>query len=186
MRKVCVDIDNTVLAYHEGLRRFLAEKGITFYPEKCIDYDFNGDVGCDRSIIFASMKDPRLYDMLPFLQDAEAAVQLLKKHCDVHAYTCAPSNQEILNKRIAFVKTLGITPNVFVDKKPVVADADALFDDCVGVHKTWMRANSNAKLYLINAYNNQVREENKDDPIWDRVIRCDSLMDAVKKYLNMK
>ncbi len=186
MRKVCVDVDNTILAFHDGLKIFLAEKGVTFYPEKCIDYDFNGEVGCDKSIIFDSLKDPRLYELLPFLEDAEAAVRLLTEHCDVQAYTCPHANPEIFRQRTAFVESLGMTPNVFAGKKPVFEDVDALFDDCVGVHKTWMRANSRAKLYLINSYNNLVREENKDDPIWERVIRCDSLMDAVRKYLNLE
>lgn len=185
MPKVCVDIDGTVLDFHEGLRIRLAELGHTFIPENCVDYGFNGNIGCDKSIIFDLFTDEELYHRLPFLKDAKDAVKLLLEECDaVYGYTASVKHEAIFREREAFVKELGMIPDVYVERKPVIVDADALFDDCLGVHRCWANANSNAKLYLINQYHNQMTEENRDDPIWKRVIRCDSLMDAVKKYLN--
>jgi 5'(3')-deoxyribonucleotidase len=183
MKKVCVDVDSVILNFYEALRRRLADKGITFYPERSIDYSFNGDIGCPKDAIFATFNEPQLYEYLQFLDGAEEAIALLHKHCNVHSYTASVPHEEIYNKRVHFVESLGMVPNVYVGKKPVIYDADALFDDCLDVHRAWIEGNSTAKLYLINAYSNQVRPENADDPIWDKVIRCDSLLDAVKKYI---
>ena len=187
MPNVCVDIDGTVLDFHEGLRRRLAELGHTFIPENCLDYDFNGEIGCDKQVIFDLFKtDEELYYQLPFLDESREAVALLLEQGDtVYGYTASVENKNIFNHRERFVEELGMIPRVYVGRKPVM-DADALFDDCLGVHKCWVRANSKAKLYLINQVHNQVTEENKDDPIWQHVIRCNSLMDAVQMYLKNK
>ena len=183
-----VDIDGTVLDFHEGLRRRLAELGHTFIPENCLDYNFNGEIGCDKEIIFNLFKnDEELYNQLPFLDGSKEAIALLLEHCGtVYGYTASVENENIFSQREKFVEELGMTPMVYVGRKPVIDTADALFDDCLGVHKCWVRANSKAKLYLINQVHNQVTEENKDDPVWQHVIRCNSLLEAVQMYLKDK
>lgn len=180
---VCVDFDGTVLDFHQGLKRRLAQLGHDYHPEKCIDYNFNGDIGCDRALIYKLFTDVELYRQLPFFVDSEAAISMLLERCNtVYGYTASVAEPTIFKERTELVEKLGMTPKVFVGKKPVM-DADALFDDCLGVHRCWVNAGSKAKLYLIAAPHNQVTEENKDDPIWEHVIRCDSLFEAVQMYL---
>lgn len=187
MSSVCVDIDGTVLDFHEGLKIRLAELGHTYYPERCTDYHFHGDIGCDREIIYNLFTDEELYHKLPFFKTSKEAISLLLAKCDtVYGYTASVANQNIFQQREELVRELGMEPKVFVGKKPVMDSADALFDDCLGVHRCWVQAKSKAKLYLIDQTHNQITEENKNDPIWQSVIRCNSLLDAVQKYLKDK
>lgn len=180
---VCVDFDGTVLDFHEGIRRRLAGDGITYYPHKVVDYNFKGDIGCTPEQIFKVMDDPALYGMLPFFENAEKALELLVASGDtVYGYTATVDNPDIEAGRIRLVESLHMTPKVFKGRKPPM-EADALFDDCLGVHRTWVNAGTTARLYLIDAPHNQMREENKDDPIWRHVVRFPNLYEAVKDYL---
>jgi 5'(3')-deoxyribonucleotidase len=184
---VCVDIDGTTMDFHKALQIRLRELGHTYYPERCIDYNFNGDIGCDRNLIFDLFDDEELYRRLPFYENAKKAISMLLEQCDtVYGYTASVAAENIFNQRKELVEELGMIPRVFVNKKPVMEDADALFDDCLGVHRCWVNAGSHAKLYLINQQHNQMTEENKDDPIWNSVIRCNSLFEAVQMYLRDK
>ena len=156
--------------------------GIVF---ECIGH-FDGEIGCDKQVIYDAFKDAELYRKLPFYDGAKKALSLLVERVDtVYGYTASVDSETIFNERKELVEKLGLIPKVFVDKKPVM-DADALFDDCIGVHRCWVAANSKAKLYLINQNHNQVTDENRNDPIWDSVIRCDSLLEAVEMFLEDK
>lgn len=178
-----VDIDGTAYNFHGAVKAYLEEMGHTFYPEKCIDYHFNGDIGCDKQLIYDSFDKKELYDKLKAYEGSIEAINLLRQHGTVYGYTASVAEPSIFNQRVKLVEELGMIPKVFVKHKPVI-DADALFDDCLGVHRCWIAANSNAKLYLIDQPHNRVTEENKDDPIWQRVIRCNSLLEAVQLYLS--
>lgn len=178
-----VDIDGTAYNFHGAVKAYLEEMGHTFYPEKCIDYHFNGDIGCDKQLIYDSFDKKELYDKLKAYEGSIEAINLLRQHGTVYGYTASVAEPSIFNQRVKLVEELGMIPKVFVKHKPVI-DADALFDDCLGVHRCWIAANSNAKLYLIDQPHNRMTEENKDDPIWQRVIRCNSLLEAVQLYLS--
>ena len=177
-----LDVDGTSFNFPGAVKAYLAERGYTFHPENCTDYHFHGDIGCDRQLIYDSFDKKELYDKLKPYEGAIEAINLLKQHTTVYGYTASVADPTIFNQRVKLVEDLGMIPKVFVKHKPVI-DADVLFDDCLGVHRCWVEANSKAKLYLINQPHNQMTEENKDDPIWQHVIRCNSLLEAVQMYL---
>lgn len=183
-KRVLLDIDGVVLNLVEGVRILLERDGITFYPENVVTYNFNGDIGCEKTKVYAKFNDPELYKVMPFMDSSKEAVDLLKRHCDVYVYTAATNNPEVIKMRKQFINKLGLKGQVYIDRKPVLDGFDALFDDCLGVHKTWIEDGANIKHFLINATYNQKIEANASyDQIWDQLIRCDNLMDAVQKYI---
>lgn len=102
-KRVLLDIDGVVLNLVEGVRILLERDGITFYPENVVSYNFNGDIGCEKTKVYAKFNDPELYKVMPFMDSSKEAVDLLKRHCNVYVYTAATNNPEVIKMRKQFV-----------------------------------------------------------------------------------
>lgn len=184
MRKVCLDIDGVVLNLLEGLKIYLSKQNITFYPENVITYNFGGNIGCSKGVIYNAFQDIDFYRNIPFINGSVEAIDRLKQKVIVQAYTTVVDIPEIYQLRSSLCKELGLEGVPYLGNKPVVSDADAVFDDCLGVHKDWIKDNSSAKQYLIDApYNQKIKENELSFPHWNNVIRCKNLSEAVDLYL---
>ena len=70
-KRVLLDIDGVVLNLVEGVRILLERDGITFYPENVVSYNFNGDIGCEKTKVYAKFNDPELYKVMPFMDSSK-------------------------------------------------------------------------------------------------------------------
>lgn len=184
MKKVCLDIDGVVLNLLEGLKIYLSKKGITFYPENVITYNFGGDIGCDKKVIYKAFSDVNFYSNLEFFDGAVEAIKKLRSKVIIQTYTTVSDIPEIYALRENLCKSLGLVGLPFTKNKPVINDIDAVFDDCLSVHKDWIENNSSAKLYLIDAsYNQKVKENESSFHYWADITRCKNLNEAVDLYL---
>ena len=183
MLSVCLDIDGVVLDFNKGLQDYLKQKGYDFKPEECTDYNYrNVKLDFDASIIYDAMKDINLYNCMTIKPRALEAIDLLKRHCKVYGYTASVDVPEIIDKRSRLLSDLGIDGRVIVGDKPVIPNVDALFDDCLDVHRVWFKAKTKTKQYLINAPYNQL-DESKDFDLATVIMRSTDLYSAVNDFL---
>lgn len=184
MKKVCLDIDGVVLNMSEGLKIYLRKQNIDFHPENVITYNFGGDIGCSKSAVYNVFRNIDFYRNIPFIDGSVEAINRLKQKVIVQAYTTVVDVPEIYQLRSSLCKELGLVGMPYIGNKPVISDIDAIFDDCLGVHKDWIRNNSSAKQYLIDApYNQKIKENELSFTHWNNVIRCKNLAEAVDLYL---
>ena len=199
---VCVDFDGTLLDFGGAIKNYLAKDGITFYPENVKYYDYsNSDIGCNRELLYKAFYTDEFYEYLKLYEGVIDAIELLKTVEDVHAYTGAVNMESVYNRRLNLIRKLGLKGKPYTappvehyialtepclkggDTKPVIKEANAVFDDCVGVLYNWYMNGSDAKLYLIDAPYNQEESDTEGIIDWSKIIRCSSFSDAVNKYL---
>lgn len=181
VNKVLLDFDGVVTDLNTAIKNQLKKENINFNISNIKKYNYSGDIGCDRKFIFSAMANPETYVALPFYQGAKEAITLLKKYTDVYAYTGSIKDTKISKQREQLIADLGLKGKVYFEEKPIFTGYDALFDDCLAVHQKWQF--ENIKHYLINQpYNQEVNNPEYDD-IYPQLIRCSSLLAAVKKYL---
>lgn len=184
MKFVCVDCDGVLIDFCGGIKQYLNDKNIEFKPECVTSYSFKGNIGCDRSEIFKAMNDEELYTYLQPYDNIETSLLLLAcNDIETKAYTGSVDLPKAIEIRRKFINKYNLNSgDIYIGNKPVVLEADALFDDCLAVHKEWIEAGYDGKLFLIDhTYNNE--ENNPDFPYFDKVIRCKDFEDAVEKYL---
>lgn len=175
--KVCVDLHGVVLDMTGALVPYLKEKaGVTFDPTRVTDYDFDCDIGFDRQLIFAAFKDPALHSTVGTYERAEEAIRMLKTRCHPRAYTGVVDNHEVVTIMNATIRRLGLSGESLSYKKPTIYDANVLFDDCVAVHRQFVRDGFGGLQYLIDRPYNQPKGY---DHVWARVIRVSSFYDGV-------
>ena len=172
---VCVDCDGVLLNMLEAIKEYLEKRGKPFYPNNVIRYNFEGDIGCKKSDVFNSLYDIELYKTQELYSNAMLALnKLFYSSIDVRAYTSSVNVKSIINYKACMFNRKYMMSRI--------KEADALFDDCLGVHKDWIDAGYKGTLYLIDApYNSE--KHNKDFPYFNRVIRCKDFNDAVNKYV---
>lgn len=179
---VCIDIDGVILNMLDSIKDYLNEKGITFIPKNVVKYNFSGDIGCSRDYVFEALSNPKVFkQQKPYKGVLDSIIKLQRSHIQTNAYTTVSSN-DIYKIRKDFCNQLNLSGDVYIGDKPVLLEADALFDDCLDEHKKWIEAGYTGKLYLIDAPYNQ-EYYNKDFLYFDKVIRCLDFNDAVSRYL---
>lgn len=175
--KVCVDLHGVTLDMLGALQVYLKDKyGVDFYPERVTDYDFDCDIGCDRSLVFAAFKDHELHKLIKPYDRALEAIALLKTRCYPQAYTSVQNEAAIIVGTNSFCRNAGLAGQAIVGKKPVIYDAVALFEDNVGVHRQWHEAGFRGLRYMVDRPYNAPK---RDEPMWSRVIHVKSLYDGV-------
>ena len=123
--------------------------------------------------------DVDLYRNLQFFDGAKESLEELMKHVETRAYTGSSSDKEIYKLRFNLIRELGMKELPFTNKKPYVADAFALIDDCDGVHKQFIENGFTGLLYLIDApYNKEQTPEFES-----RIIRVKDFSEAANDLL---
>lgn len=185
-KSVCVDIDGVVLNLMQGIRLYLEPLGYNFDIDHIEAYNFKYDsLGFDRKVIFDAINNVKSFELAPFYNGAVEAVQKLQYFVKTKSYTKISEIPEIYNRRknlLNFLKLEG-KPITSV-QKPVDFSADALFDDCLDVHKQWIEQGSKAKLFLIDRPYNQKTNENMGSLDWSRIVRCKNFEEAVDFYIS--
>ena len=200
---VCVDFDGTILNFNDCLKNFLAKDNVTFRPEKVKFYDYSNEgIGCSKETIYNAFSQKEFYDNLDFFEGAFKSLEALRSFDDVYAYTGAVDNDVIVNKRKSLIKRLKLKgyPYLCTEKnqklemdipyyrggvhKPVILEADALFEDCVGVIYNWQKRGATAEYYLIDAPYNQEEDDTEHLIDWTKVTRCRTFFEAVDIYIN--
>lgn len=185
-KSVCVDIDGVVLNLMQGIHLYLEPLGYNFDIDHIEAYNFKYDsLGFDRKVIFDAINNVKSFELAPFYDGAVEAVQKLQYFVKTKSYTKISEIPEIYNRRknlLNFLKLEG-KPITSV-QKPVDFSADALFDDCLDVHKQWIEQGSKAKLFLIDRPYNQKTNENMGSLDWSRIVRCKNFEEAVDFYIS--
>lgn len=185
-KSVCVDIDGVVLNLMQGIHLYLEPLGYNFDIDHIEAYNFKYDsLGFDRKVIFDAINNVKSFELAPFYDGAVEAVQKLQYFVKTKSYTKISEIPEIYSRRknlLNFLKLEG-KPITSV-QKPVDFSADALFDDCLDVHKQWIEQGSKAKLFLIDRPYNQKTNENMGSLDWSRIVRCKNFEEAVDFYIS--
>lgn len=185
-KSVCVDVDGVVLNLMQGIHLYLEPLGYNFDIDHIEAYNFKYDsLGFDRKVIFDAINNVKSFELAPFYDGAVEAVQKLQYFVKTKSYTKISEIPEIYNRRknlLNFLKLEG-KPITSV-QKPVDFSADALFDDCLDVHKQWIEQGSKAKLFLIDRPYNQKTNENMGSLDWSRIVRCKNFEEAVDFYIS--
>ena len=180
-----IDVDATLVHFHEALRMLLATKGYKYDWRKLTDYHgVSADlIGVDWKIAREGMQTPRMYedDMLHKYKGVDEGLALLRQHASTNGYTGSENNKTIYDKRFEFCKANQLIPNVFIGSKPVIQGFDVLFDDNPYVISNWLDAgNENMRFYMIEQpYNIHIPLVNK----WSRVQRVKSFYHGVKQFI---
>lgn len=185
-KSVCVDIDGVVLNLMQGIHLYLEPLGYNFDIDHIEAYNFKYDsLGFDRKIIFDAINNVKSFELAPFYDGAVEAVQKLQYFVKTKSYTKISEIPEIYNRRKNLLNFLKLEGNpITLLQKPVDFSADALFDDCLDVHKQWIEQGSKAKLFLIDRPYNQKTNENKGSLDWSRIVRCKNFEEAVDFYIS--
>ena len=171
--KVCVDFHGVVFDMLGTLVWYLKEKrGVVLDPSSVTDYDFKCDLGFDRSLIFEAFQDTNLHSSMKMCPRADDALELLRTRCVPVAYTGVVDKPEIYAIYSRYISKLGMEGRPMPYKKPVIYDANVLFDDYMDVHRKWYSAGFKGLQYLIDAPYNQ--QGSNIGPEWDAVIRVPS------------
>lgn len=185
-KSVCVDIDGVVLNLMQGIHLYLEPLGYNFDIDHIEAYNFKYDsLGFDRKVIFDAINNVKSFELAPFYDGAVEALQKLQYFVKTKSYTKISEIPEIYDRRknlLNFLKLEG-KPITSV-QKPVDFSADALFDDCLDVHKQWIEQGSKAKLFLIDRPYNQKTNENMGSLDWSRIVRCKNFEEAVDFYIS--
>ena len=185
-KSVCIDIGGVVLNLMQGIHLYLESLGYNFDIDHIEAYNFKYDsLGFDRKVIFNALNDVKSFELAPFYDGAVEALQKLQYFVNTKSYTKISEIPEIYDRRknlLDFLKLEG-EPITSV-QKPVDFSADALFDDCLDVHKQWIEQGSKAKLFLIDRPYNQKTNENMGSLDWSRIVRCKNFEEAVDFYIS--
>lgn len=185
-KSVCVDIDGVVLNLMQGIHLYLEPLGYNFDIDHIEAYNFKYDsLGFDRKVIFDAINNVKSFELAPFYDGAVEAVQKLQYFVKTKSYTKISEIPEIYNRRKNLLNFLKLEGKPITSaQKPVDFSADALFDDCLDVHKQWIEQGSKAKLFLIDRPYNQKTNENKGSLDWSRIVRCKNFEEAVDFYIS--
>lgn len=185
-KSVCVDIDGVVLNLMQGIHLYLEPLGYNFDIDHIEAYNFKYDsLGFDRKVIFDAINNVKSFELAPFYDGAVEAVQKLQYFVKTKSYTKISEIPEIYNRRKNLLNFLKLEGKPITSaQKPVDFSADALFDDCLDVHKQWIEQGSKAKLFLIDRPYNQKTNGNKGSLDWSRIVRCKNFEEAVDFYIS--
>lgn len=185
-KSVCVDIDGVVLNLMQGIHLYLEPLGYNFDIDHIEAYNFKYDsLGFDRKVIFDAINNVKSFELAPFYDGAVEAVQKLQYFVKTKSYTKISEIPEIYNRRKNLLNFLKLEGKPITSaQKPVDFSADALFDDCLDVHKQWIEQGSKAKLFLIDRPYNQKTNESKGSLDWSRIVRCKNFEEAVDFYIS--
>lgn len=176
--KVCVDFHGVVMDMLGALVPYLKEKyGVTFDPASVTDYDFDCDLGFDRKLVFEAFQDEALHNSLKLCEGADIGLKMLKSRCVPVAYTGVVNKIGIISYYNRLIIDLGLSGRPMPYKKPVIYDANVLFDDCVGVHRQWYSSGFRGLQYLIDMPYNQ--QNGAVGPEWGAMIRVPSFKAGV-------
>jgi uncharacterized HAD superfamily protein len=183
---VCIDVDGVLLDLNKTLESYLKKKSITFYPEKIERYDFSGDIGCDKKLCFEAFSDQLFWkeQLKHPLSDLSKVANALKEEgYNPYIYTLFNYSEEIKDIRRQYIASKNVTEYAIYDsEKPVLLEASALFEDCLGNIKRWMEEGFEGDIYLIDQTYNQ-EGNNKDFPYFDKIIRVNNLEQGVEMFL---
>lgn len=185
-KSVCVDIDGVVLNLMQGIHLYLKPLGYNFDIDHIEAYNFKyNSLGFDRKIIFNALNDVKSFELAPFYDGAVEAVQKLQRFVKTKSYTKISEIPEIYDRRKNLLDFLKLEGEPITSlQKPVDFSVDALFDDCLDVHKQWIEQGSKAKLFLIDRPYNQKTNANKGSLDWSRIVRCKNFEEAVDFYIS--
>lgn len=188
LKTVCVDIDGVILDLMQGLKLDLKPLGYDLDIDGIKAYNFKYDtLGFDRQIVFHAFENIKCFELAPFYSGAVTALEKLQCYAKTKAYTKSSDKPDIYMERKKLIHKLKLSGEPITDvKKPTDLSADALFDDCLEVHKQWIEDGSTAKLYLIDRPYNQRTPENENIINWTRITRCKSFEEAVELYTSRK
>lgn len=188
---VYCDIDGVILNFTDGIKKYLKQtKGVDFYPENITTYSFDGNIGCDRQLIFDCFDKPEVYELADLYEGIDK--ELMRKfaeYYDVHCYTTVVKNKEVYRRRYELCRSLSMVGYPFWQtRKPVLSDAEngretILIEDCLGVIEDWYVSGSKATFYLIDRPYNRITEDNKNKEVWKRIIRVKSFADLAHKLI---
>lgn len=179
--KVCIDLHGVAVDMLGALRLYLKEnRGVNFDPASVTDYDFQCDIGFDRKLIFEAFKDVELHKLVMPYRGAEDAIRILKAHCNVHAYSGVVDDPDVVALTATMIHNLGMLGKPLAYRKPIIFDANVLFDDCPAVHRQWQKAGFKGLQYMVDhPYNRAANLRQPDDIDWMRIIRVNSLYEGV-------
>ena len=186
-RLALVDVDGVILNFQEGIRSVLSEKGIIFNIDAVRTYDYEGDVGCDRKLIFNEFRNPKVYETAPYLPKAILGLMRLNSVATTHAYTGSVPDIQIVGMREALCNKLpfdaytiftGEHKGIKLSEDDTINDTlkpDVVFDDCPAVINMWCETDI-PYVYVIDAPYNKECE--------GRCIRANNFYEAVLDYIN--
>ena len=185
-KSVCVDIDGVVLNLMQGIHLYLEPLGYNFDIDHIEAYNFKYDsLGFDRKVIFDAINNVKSFELAPFYDGAVEALQKLQYFVKTKSYTKISEIPEIYDRRKNLLDFLKLEGEPITSlQKPVDFSVDALFDDCLDVHKQWIEQGSKAKLFLIDRPYNQKINANKGSLDWSRIVRCKNFEEAVDFYIS--
>lgn len=176
--KVCVDLHGVSLDMMYALKTYLKQTyDVNLNPKKVTDYDFQCDLGFDSQLVFEAFNDPELQLLVKPYDGVESAIQLLNMHCFPYAYTGVIQNPTIIARTNVQIHQLGLMGEALQYDKPVIYDANVLFDDSPDVHRKWWMAGFPGLQYIIDRPYNQPTY--RDEDFWNSLIRVKSLHDGV-------
>lgn len=178
-QSVLVDFDGVIINLLGSVTEILAERGITFDENKVTSYKFDGDIGCEKKLIYALFNDVDTFKRAIPYNGAISALIRLKQHVDVHPFTCVADNEEIFTCRTKLIKDLGFNSHVTTPyvglNKPIMNGYDAIFEDDPIMAGEYAKIGT--QVYLIDHTYNRCLDFNN-------YIRCGNFVDAVNKYLS--
>ena len=178
---VLVDFDGTLLNFIKALHdRINLDMGIDIDILNSTSYTPKNFSKEHQKIIKDVIDtDVDFYKNLQFFDGARESLEELMKHIETRAYTGSSHDKEIYKIRLNLIRELGMKELPITNKKPYVADAFALIDDCDGVHKQFIENGFTGLLYLIDApYNREQTPEFES-----RIIRVGSFTEAARDLL---
>lgn len=174
--KILVDLHGVVLDMQSALKGYFAVRGQQYHPENVISYDFDGDIGVEKSEIYKAFSDIALYDYIILYPDVEKAFALLRTRCTPQLYSTSVDDPLIMEKTLKDISSLGLSGNLVVGRKTVVPDADVLFEDCAAIHRQWADYGFTGLQYIIDRPYNKPKES---DVLLNNTIRVKSLYEGV-------
>lgn len=177
-QSVLVDFDGVIIDLLGSVSKILSERGISFNENNITSYKFDGNIGCDKQIVYALFNDVDTFKRAIPYTDALEALSKLKLYANVNPFTSVADNAEIIEYRSGLINLLGFNGTIdtpFVGQKPLLSGYNAVFEDDPYIAEAY--SNSGVKTYLIDhTYNRDVNNEN--------IVRCRNFSDAVSKYLS--
>ena len=175
MRKALIDIDGVVLDMLGALKERIPE----FKPENVETFDFGGNIGCSRDVVYQALRNIETYRKERLYAASFEALSALKSAGVVcYGYTSMPEDAELLGYRNFVLRWLELKGSCFVDEKPLLHGYDALFEDCPSVIQKYYNM-PDMHIYLID------HTYNRNETFCGNVIRRDNFFDAVVDYLKV-
>lgn len=183
---ICIDCDGVILDTNAALINYLNKRHISYNPQNLIRYDFTGDIGCDKEYCFKAFNESNFWkeELKHPLVDLKKIVNKLNNEGIVPFIYTLLDNKEAIKIRTQFLLDNNIDYfSIYDNKKPVIKEAEALFEDCLDNIKTWFDNGYTGPVYLINHNYNQ-EEYNNDFPYFDKVIRVNNLEEGIEIFIN--